>query len=480
MEGQRFPKPCAEVRFFSGHKALGFPENTCWSSSPCLPESLTWYSDYSQKDWPEPRLEILLLLSLIILNGLLAMAEVSLLTSKKARLTASANKGNRGAGLALKISEDPTQFLSTIQIGITSIGLLSGIVGESIFAAPLSQSLQTLGVLSQVADVSSTVAVVLVITYVAIMIGELVPKRIGQSNPELIASFAAFPIFLLAKLAKPFVAFLSVSTNALLRLVGIGRHQPNTVTEDEIEAILDEGSLAGLIEEQEREMVKNVFRLDERQLAELMVPRSDIVYVDLLAPNAVNFDKIAESVHSRIPVCEGGLDKIVGVLFAKNVLAGLARGGQLSLRENLKEPLFVPETLTAMDLLEQFKDSHTHIAFVVDEFGELEGLVTLQDIFDALVGEFGPADLEDQKATQRDDGSWLLDGALPIPELKDLLGLKNVPEEEKGRYYTLSGMVLLILERMPVTGDCVEWESWVLEVIDMDGKRIDKVLARTR
>lgn len=423
-------------------------------------------------------MEIFLLLALIVFNGLLAMSEVSLLTAKRARLSALAAHGKKGAGLALKISDDPTQFLSTIQVGITSIGLLSGIVGESIFAGPLSLSLQSVGVPQQIADIGSTVVVVIIVTYIAIIVGELVPKRIGQSNPEAIASIAAAPMLLLSKITKPFVLLLSASTNALLRLFGIGRHKQATVTEDEIEAILEEGSLAGLIEQQEREMVKNVFRLDERQLGELMVPRSDIVYVNIQATDAENLEKIAESVHSRIPVCDGGLDQIVGVLTAKNVLAGVARGGKLSLRENLKEPLFVPETLTGMDLLERFKLSGTHIAFVVDEYGELEGLVTLQDILDSLVGDVGQEHQEEQMAVQREDGSWLLDGALPIPELKDLLGLESVPEEDKGRYYTLSGMILLILERIPNTGDSVSWESWTLEVIDMDGKRIDKVLAR--
>lgn len=422
-------------------------------------------------------LEVFLLLALIVFNGLLAMSEVSLLTARRSRLTAMIGSGKRGAALALRISEDPTQFLSTIQIGITSIGLLSGIVGESIFADPLSQSVQRLGVSAAVADIGSTVFVVLVVTYVAIIIGELVPKRIGQSNPEAIASLVAAPMLLLSKLTKPFVLLLSAATNALLRLFGISNHQPATVTEDEIEAILEEGSLAGLIEQQERDLVRNVFRLDERTLGELMVPRSEIVFVNLQAEDSENLEKIAESVHSRIPVCDGDLDHIVGVLTAKAVLAGVARGGTLSLRENLNDPLFVPETLTGMDLLEQFKLSGTHIAFVVDEYGELEGLVTLQDILDSLVGDLGAVQPADQMALERSDGSWLFDGSLPIPELRDFLGLQSVPEEDRGRYYTLSGMLLLILERIPTVGDSVQWEQWKFEVVDMDGKRIDKVLA---
>lgn len=405
------------------------------------------------------------------------MSEVSLLTSKRAKLTAMAGQGKKSAAIALKISENPTEFLSTIQIGITSIGLLSGIVGESIFAAPLAITLQSFGMLEAVAGPLATILVVLVVTYFSITIGELVPKRIGQSRPEEIAARVAAPMLLLAKLTMPFVKFLSFTTNALLRLFGIGRHQAATVTEDEIEAILEEGSVAGLIEAQEREMVKNVFRLDDRQLGSLMVPRSDIVFVNINDSDKENLDLIADGGRSRIPVCDGDLDNIVGIMNAKAALGVVARGGKLNLTDNLQPAMYVPETLTGMDLLDQFKVTKSQVAFVVDEYGELEGLVTLQDILDALIGEMAPFDDESQAAVQRDDGSWLLDGAIPIPEFKDCLGLESVPEEDKGKYHTLSGLILLILGRMPNPGDAVFWESWKLEVIDMDGKRIDKVLA---
>ena len=405
------------------------------------------------------------------------MSEVSLLTSKRAKLTAMAGQGKKSAAIALKISENPTEFLSTIQIGITSIGLLSGIVGESIFAAPLALALQSWGMQEAVAGPLATVLVVLVVTYVSITIGELVPKRIGQSRPEEIAAAVAAPMLLLAKVTKPFVKFLSLTTNALLRLFGIGRHQQATVTEDEIEAILEEGSVAGLIEAQEREMVKNVFRLDDRQLGSLMVPRSDIVFVNTNDTDEENLSLIVEGGRSRIPVCDEDLDNIIGIMNAKAALGVVARGGKLNLTDNLEPAMFVPETLTGMDLLDQFKATKSQIAFVVDEYGELEGLVTLQDILDALIGEMAPFDDESQAAVQREDGSWLLDGAIPIPEFKDCLGLESVPEEDKGKYHTLSGLILLILGRMPNPGDSVLWESWKLEVIDMDGKRIDKVLA---
>jgi putative hemolysin len=388
-----------------------------------------------------------------------------------------AARGKKSAEVAMRISEDPTQFLSTIQIGITSIGLLSGIVGESIFAKPLAIWLQSVGVLDGVADVSATVFVVLIVTYIAITVGELVPKRIGQSNPEQIATFIATPMLILSKATRPFVVILTVTTNTLLRLFGIGKHKEATVTEDEIEAILDEGSVAGLIEDQERELVKNVFRLDDRKLGSLMVPRSEIVFVDINDPEAESFNLIAQSVRSRIPVCDGGLDSIIGVLTAKTALSTVARGEKLSLQENLDPPLYVPETLTGMDLLEQFKQSRTHIAFVVDEYGGLEGLVTIQDIFDTLIGEIVTEGEEATDPVQRDDGSWLFEGDTSIPEIKDCLGMDELPEQDKGRYHTVSGLILLLLGKMPVAGDSVILQDWKLEVVDMDGRRIDKILA---
>jgi len=422
-------------------------------------------------------LEIILLFSLIVINGVLAMSEVALLTSKRAKLSAMAARGKKSAEVAMRISEDPTQFLSTIQIGITSIGLLSGIVGESIFAKPLAIWLQSVGIPDGVADVSATVFVVLIVTFIAITVGELVPKRIGQSNPEQIATVIATPMLILSKATKPFVVILTVTTNTLLRLFGVGKHKEATVTEDEIEAILDEGSVAGLIEDQERELVKNVFRLDDRKLGSLMVPRSEIVFVDINDPEAESFNQIAQSVRSRIPVCDGGLDSIIGVLTAKTALSTVARGEKLSLQENLDPPLYVPETLTGMDLLEQFKQSRTHIAFVVDEYGGLEGLVTIQDIFDTLIGEIVTEGEEATDPVQRDDGSWLFEGDTSIPEIKDCLAIDELPEQDKGRYHTVSGLILLLLGKMPVAGDSVVLADWKLEVVDMDGRRIDKILA---
>jgi putative hemolysin len=388
-----------------------------------------------------------------------------------------AAKGKKSAALALKVSENPTEFLSAIQIGITSIGLLSGIVGEAVFAAPLATALEGLGLGEAAAGITATIVVVLVVTYFAITIGELVPKRFGQTHPEVIASLVSAPLLLLAKLSRPFVWLLSVSTNGLLRLLGVRGDQSSSVTEDEIEAMLDEGSLTGLIEVQERDIVRNLFRLDERRLGSLMVPRSDIVFVDVSATEAENFDLIAESPHSRIPVCDGGLDTIIGVLTAKSALAQVARGQALNLRKKLEVPEFVPETLTGLELLTQFRESRRNFAFVVDEYGSVEGIVTLQDIIDALVGEIGHGDNSAPDAVQRDDGSWLLESTMAIPEFKDCLAIESLPEEDRGKYHTVSGLVLLLLGRIPEPGDSVQVEGWRLEVVDLDGRRIDKILA---
>jgi putative hemolysin len=421
--------------------------------------------------------EVLVLSALILTNGLLAMSEVALLTSRRAKLQAMAGRGRKSAAIALRVSENPTEFLSAIQIGITSIGLLSGIVGEAVFAKPLALVFQRAGLEEGVASVGATIVVVVIVTYFAITVGELVPKRLGQTHPEVIASLVSAPLLVIAKVSRPFVFVLSVTTNALLRLFGVKGHTPSAVTEEEIEALLDEGSLSGLIEAQERDILRNLFRLDERRLGSLMVPRSEILFLDVSAPDKTNFDLIAESPHSRIPVCDGGLDNVLGVLTAKAALAAVARGKSLSLTDDLEEAVYVPETLTGMSLLEQFREHRYNFAFVVDEYGGLEGIVTLQDILDALVGEIGNGVDSEPEAVQRDDGSWLLESAMAIPTFKDTLGIESVPDELLGKYHTVSGLVLLLLGRLPKPGDSVVVDSWRLEVIDLDGRRIDKVLA---
>ncbi len=423
-------------------------------------------------------MEILLLIALIVLNGLFAMSEIALVTARRARLARLAEDGDGAAAVAIKLHDEPTRFLSTIQIGITSIGILNGIVGEAVLAEPFALWMHELGLEKEASSIAATALVVIVITYISIVIGELVPKRIGQFNPEGIARLVARPMQFLSLFTRPFVKLLSFSTDTILRLLG-QREQPGQgVTEEEIHAMIQEGSEAGVIEDQEREMVRNVFRLDDRQIGSLMIPRADIVYLDIDRSIEENMQWIAASDHSRFPVCRGGLHDVLGIVNAKQLLNQKLKGNHTDLAAQLQPAVFVPETLNGMDLLGHFRASGTQMVLVVDEYGEVQGLVTLQDVLEAVTGEFKPRNQEDAWAVQREDGTWLLDGLIPIPELKDRLEWKSVPEEDKSRYHTLSGLVMWLLGRLPHTSDKTTWEGWELEVVDLDGKRVDKVLAK--
>jgi putative hemolysin len=422
-------------------------------------------------------MEIALLLALIVLNGLFAMSEIALVTARRARLQRLSDAGDQASSAAIELGNDPNRFLSVVQIGITSIGVLNGIVGEATLARPFAQWLEGIGLKEPYSGYIATVLVVVSITYLSIVIGELVPKRVGQINPEIIARIVARPMLFLATLSKPFVYLLSGSTQLVLRFFGVREGTAPTVTQEEINMMLAEGSSAGVIEQHEHQMVRNVFRLDDRQIASLMVPRSDVVYFDAEQSLADNLKRFESTDHSRFPVVRGGWHNVLGVATARQLLQETLRGERPSLVDKLQPAVFVPESLTGMELLENFKNSGVQIAFVIDEYGEVQGIVTLQDVLEAITGEFKPRRAEDAWAVQREDGSWLLDGLIPVPELKDRLALKNVPEEERGRYNTLSGMVMLLLGRLPQTGDRCEWGGWCFEIVDLDGKRIDKVLA---
>jgi putative hemolysin len=422
-------------------------------------------------------MDISILFALIILNGVFAMSEIALITARRAQLQNLAQAGDSSAAAAIELGEDPNRFLSTIQIGITFIGIMNGIIGEAALARPLSLLLQDLGVQDSLSEYFATGLVVFSITYFSIVLGELVPKRLGQANSEAIARFVARPMLWLSAASLPFVKLLSASTQLVLRLFGIKERRGPNVTQEEIQLLLAEGTDAGVIEHQEHEMVRNVFRLDDRQIASLMVPRSDIVYLDVEQPLEENIKRIEASDHSRFPVIKGDWGEVLGVASARQFLTQTLHGEKPSLTDNLQPAVFVPESLTGIELLENFKNSGAHLAFIIDEYGEVQGAVTLQDVMEAITGEFKPHRPEDAWAVKRDDGSWLLDGFIPIPELKDRLDLKEVPEEEKGRYNTLSGMIMLLVGRLPQTADRCEWEGWTFEVMDMDGKRIDKVLA---
>jgi putative hemolysin len=422
-------------------------------------------------------MDVAILLALIAVNALFAMAEVALLTARRGKLQKMVESGDRQAAAALELGEDPNRFLSTIQIGITTIGILNGVVAESALSAPLAVWLEDVGVAHSTSGWLASTLIVVMITYASIVLGELVPKRIGQSNPEPIARLVARPMLTLARIARPLVRLLSGSTQILLRLFGIRQSNNQVVTEEEIHALLEEGSDAGIIEHSEHQMVRNVFRLDDRQITSLMVPKSDVVYLDLNEPLNENLQRIQDSEHSRFPVCRSGFDEVLGIINAKVLLAQTLRGETPDFKSDLQAAVFVPESLTGMELLEHFKSSGVQMAFVIDEYGEIQGIITLQDLIEAIAGEFKPDDHEDAWAIARADGSWLLDGIIPVPELKDCLKLKELPEEDKGRYNTLSGMLMLLMGRIPSAGEVVEWDCWRFEVVDMDGKRIDKVIA---
>lgn len=421
--------------------------------------------------------DVLMLFALIVCNGVFSMSEIALVASRKAKLQVMAEDGNKGAERAGKLQADPTWALSTIQVGITSIGVLSGIVGESALAGPAAEVLVGWGVPPETAKVLGVTLVVVAVTYFSIVLGELVPKRIGQSRPETLASVVSRPLYFLSLLMSPFVKLLALSTKFVLRVLRLDKGEEAGVTQEEIHAMIEEGSASGAIEENERDMVRNVFRLDDRQVGSVMIPRSDIEWIDLQDDSNANVRKLLTSKRSRLVVASGSLSDVKGICSTRSLLQQIVEDKKIDFTQDLLPVVYVPESLNAMELLEHFKTTVVPLALVVDEFGEVVGLVTPRDVLEAIAGEFQDESDQERMAVQRPDGSWYLDGIIAIPELKDTLDIREVPEEDLGRYNTLAGMMMLLLQRVPRTGDRVSWENWDFEVADMDGRRIDKVLA---
>ncbi len=421
-------------------------------------------------------MEILLIALLTVLNGVFAMSEMALASSRKARLATLAEDGDRGAEAALRLMEQPTRFLSTVQVGITSIGVLNGIIGEAAFSDSLARWLNGLGLGLGASGYVATGIVVTVITYVTIIFGELVPKRIGQLYPEAVSRVLAQPMSWLARAAGPFVKLLSASTQAVLKLLPIDLSLARGMTEEEIAHSLEEGVDAGVIEQHERQMVQNVFHLDDRPLTSMMRPRSDIEWLDAdLSVQECLRQVGREGAHSWYPVCRGSLDDVVGLVSVAKLLS--LEEGAGSVEAYASPALFVPETLSGMELLEQFRLRSGRMVFVVDEYGVVQGLMTPHDLLEAITGELQPVAQTEAWATQREDGSWLLDGLMPVAELKARLDIRELPEEERGRYNTLAGLLMSVSGNLPETGERIECGDWLFEVVDLDGKRIDKVLA---
>ncbi|MBS0315626.1 MAG: HlyC/CorC family transporter [Proteobacteria bacterium] len=425
-------------------------------------------------------MELLLIALLTLLNAVFAMSEMALASSRKARLGVMVEGGDKGAVAAIALLARPTQFLSSVQVGITSISMLSGIIGEAAFSGNVSGWLQWMGVPGRVADISATALVVAGITYVNIVFGELVPKRIGQLYPERVARRISRPMTWLAAAGSPFVRLLSVSTHGVLKLIRVDIAAARAVTEEEITASLEEGRDAGVIEAQEHQMVQNLFHLDDRPLISLMVPRADVEWLDADATVAQCLQRVGTAggreAHSWYPVCRGSLDDVVGIISVGRLLQ-LGPDAPGTIEPQAQPAAFLPETLSGMELLEQFRAKSGRMVLVVDEYGVVQGLMTPRDLLEAITGELQPGTQAEAWAVLREDGSWLLDGLMPVSELKTRLDIRDLPEEDRGRYNTVAGLLLYVSGRLPPVGERIECAGWTFEVLDLDGRRIDKVLA---
>ncbi|MEW6443143.1 MAG: hemolysin family protein [bacterium] len=422
-------------------------------------------------------LEVLFVFLLILANGAFAMAEMSIVSARKERLQQWAEEGNSRAGAALEIANAPTRFLSTVQIGITLVGILSGAYGGKILAVRLAAFLNRFPLFDPYGELIAFITVVAVITYFSLVLGEIVPKRVALYSPEKIAAAVASPMRGLSVVASPAVRLLSASTDLLLRALRLtARTESPPVTEEEIKLLIEQGTRAGVFEEAEQDLVERVFRLGDLRVSSLMTPRNQIVWLDMNASAGEIRRHILESVQTRFPVGQGSLDNIMGVVHIQDLLVRCLQDLPLDLKALLKSPLFVPERMRALRLVELFKHAGVHMALVVDEYGGVQGLVTLNDVLASLVGEIGAPEKEEPQLVQREDGSWLLDGLLPVERLKGLLGLGSLPGEETETFRTVGGFVVTRLGRIPSSADAFEWGGYRFEVVDMDGKRVDKVL----
>ena len=422
-------------------------------------------------------LEILIILLLIVANGIFAMSEIAIVSARKVRLQQLANQGNTKARTALELANAPNHFLSTVQIGITLIGILAGAFGGATLSRTLASALNQIPALAPYSQALSFGVVVVVITYLSLIIGELVPKRLALNSPEQVAANVAIPMRFIAKIAAPVVHLLSASTETVLRLLGIEPSTDPQVTEEEIKVLIEQGTEAGTFEPAEQNMVERVFRLGDRPVSALMTPRPDIIWLDLEDSTEENRQKIINSCHSRFPVCQGGLDNVLGAIHVTDLLGRSLAGQPLDLTIGLGQPLYVPESTRGLKVLELFKQTGIHMVLVVDEYGVIQGLVTLNDILVEIVGDVPSAgELEEPMAVQREDGSWLLDGMLPVDEFFEMFKIEEAPREHRGNYQTLGGFVITHLGRIPTAADHFEWEGMRFEVMDMDGNRVDKVL----
>jgi putative hemolysin len=421
--------------------------------------------------------EILVILLLIIANGIFSGSEIAVVSARKVRLEQLAERGNRNARIALKLANAPNDFLSTIQVGITLIGILSGAVGGATLAQRLKPIFERIPALRASSEGLSLVVVVTIIAYLSLVIGELVPKRIALNSPEKVACTVAPPMRFLARLTAPLVHLLSGSTNGLLNLLGIRASEEPEITEEEIKVLIRQGAESGVFEEAEHEIVQRVFRLGDRPIKGIMTPRTEIVWLDIESTVEENIQEVMTSNHSRFPVGRDTLDHCLGIIRGSHLLRERLSGAVVNLESILQPPLYVAESARALTVIEQFKQTGIHIALVTDEYGGIEGLVTLNDLMEAIVGDMPSVeDQEDPLIVQREDGSWLLDGSLDINELKDLAEIDALPDEATESFQTVGGFVMHYLGHIPQSGEHFEWSGVRFEVMDMDGIRVDKIL----
>ena len=422
--------------------------------------------------------QVFIVLLLILANGLFAMAEMAVVSSRKTRLKHLAKDGNKRARLVLDLVESPNHFLSTVQFGITMIGILAGAFGGATIADKLAVSLAKIPVIAPYSEQLALGSVVAVITFTSLILGEIVPKRLALHAPEKTSMFIAGPIDKLGKLVSPFVRVVSWATDSLLDLIGIKRSEEPTITREEVQVMVEQGSHAGVFHKAEIEMVEGVMRLDEERVGNLMTPRPKIVWLDANDTNENNWRKIVTSNHSYFPLYQDNRDHVIGMISVKAMWANAAAGVETSLKNLAVKPLFVPETMVAVRLMEAFKQTRKHIALVTDEFGSVTGLVTLIDLLEAIVGDI-PSEEEKNREPylKRDDGSYLIDAMMEVDDFRDLLGIRDLPNEISDDYHSVGGFALSMFGRIPSEGESFIHEGFKFEIVDMDRHRIDKVLA---
>lgn len=420
--------------------------------------------------------EILILSFFILMNGLFSMSEIALISAKKNRLQAKANKGSKKAVVALDISEHPNRFLSTIQIGITLIGTLSGAFGGATIAKQLSEIFSEIPWLDPYSDILGVGIVVLIITYLSLVIGELVPKRIALDNSEKVAIGVAPLMHVVSKISSPFVTILSKSTDLVIRMLGIRQSSEPTITEEDLKSMLFQGRETGVIEESEQNMVERIFRLSDRDISAVMTPRTELVFLSIDENKDEILEKIIQYPFSRFPVFKESYDDLIGIVDSRDLLLQKITANDFDLSSVMQKPSFLPETTSALDALEYLRSSGIKVAVVIDEYGGVLGMAGMNDIVRAIIGNVKEPDITQEDVVLRDDGSWLFDGMLQIDELKEYLGFERLPEEEDQKYETLSGLMMTMLNRIPLAGDYFDWNGYRFEVMDMDGRRVDKVM----